>query len=533
MTDILIRNLKVAFSATEEEICALAIGKAKGVGGIVLRAGLNKRSVDARKKPICFVCSVAVCLENTLSDRALAAIDACRILPAEFSPRHGSEKLSHRPVVVGFGPCGMFSALLLAEEGYRPIVLERGGDIDDRARSVDTFASRQILDTECNVQFGAGGAGTFSDGKCVTRINDGLCRYVLTRLVEFGAPESLLYLAKPHIGTDNLRILVKNIAARILALGGEIRYRTKLLSIIRKDGRVTAVKTDRGIIPCEIVILAIGHSARDTYETLYREGYEMAAKDFSVGVRIEHLQEEIDAAMYGSDADISRIGHAEYTLSRRYGERGVYSFCMCPGGQVMASASEEGGVVTNGMSNFARDGKNANSAIAVSVLKNDYGADPMKAISFQRSIEQAAYLAGGSNYAAPVQTVGDFISRKSGSHFGKVLPTYMNGFVREADLRSVFPDHLCDLLSDGLQAFDRQIRGFCAPYAILTGAETRTSAPLRILRNDAFTAIGCEGLYPGGEGAGYAGGITSAALDGVRIVSAIMEKYAIPGISGE
>ena len=524
---ILLRNLKVPVGVTEEEICAIASRKAAKAGGKVLRSGLNKRSVDARKRDhLQFVCSVALTLANRLSPEKLAALDACEIEQANLKLTFGEEKLSDRPLVVGFGPCGMFAAVILAENGYRPIVIERGGDISERAEKVALFHEKQILDESCNVQFGAGGAGTFSDGKCVTRVNDPLCRYVLERLVGFGAPESLLTLAKPHIGTDRLRELVARVEDYIVAHGGEVRYHTKLTGVKTVGGKVTAAATDAGEIPCGALVLAIGHSARDTYEMLGKSGFALQPKDFSVGVRIEHLQEEIDAAMYGRNADIASLGHAEYTLSKREGDRGVYTFCMCPGGLVMAAASEAGGVVVNGMSYFARDGKNANSAVAVSVLRSDYGDTPEKAIAFQRKIERAAFAAGGSNYYAPIQTVGDFLTGGKGTLPTKVRPTYMNGDgVTPADLHTVLPPFVTSMLERGIAAFDRQIAGFAAPYAVLTGAETRTSSPIRILREETLHTGNLDNLYPGGEGAGYAGGITSAALDGVRIAAAILKRY--------
>ncbi|MBQ8289161.1 MAG: hypothetical protein IJX76_10455, partial [Clostridia bacterium] len=427
-----------------------------------------------------------------------------------------------RPVVVGFGPAGMFAALLLAEEGCCPIVLERGDDIYARAARVEQFLQTGKLDTDSNIQFGAGGAGTFSDGKLITRINDARCSYVLRRLCEFGADPDILVNARPHIGSDRLPSVVEEIARRVRTLGGEIRYRTKLTGIrTGLSGQVTAVLTDSGEIGTDTVVLAIGHSARDTYRYLIEGGYTIEAKPFSVGVRIEHLQDDINYAMYGKAAE--KLPPAEYNLSYREGERGVYSFCMCPGGTVVAATSEEGGVVTNGMSNSTRDGRNSNSALAVSILPADFGGTPEGAISFQRKLEVAAFAAGGGNYDAPLQTVGDFLSGKQGTAPSRIASTYRGGnHFALCDLHALLPSYAGDLLSTGIRRFARQIEGFDAPDALLTGLETRTSAPLRILRGTDRQAVGHPGLYPCGEGAGYAGGITSAATDGIATAIAVV-----------
>ena len=395
-----------------------------------------------------------------------------------------------------------------------------------RQKKVKNFLEKGILDENCNIQFGAGGAGTFSDGKLVTRVNDPMGATVLETLHRFGAPESILTLARPHIGTDMLAAVVENIRNEIVWLGGEVLF-GRCLEGFRTNlsGRVTAVRTNEGEIPCGPVILAIGHSARDSYRMLYRDGYQLTAKDFSVGVRVEHLQEDIDRALYG-DADISLLGHAEYSLSYREGERGVYSFCMCPGGTVVCASSEEGGLVVNGMSNYRRNGRNANAAIAVSVLKGDYGNDPMKAIAYQRAIETAAYTGAGGGYRAPMQTLGNFLKGKKGGISKTVTPTFREGnFLTEASLADILPAHVTEFLKKGFPQFERSIRGYNNPDAVLTGVETRTSAPLRILREDTLTAPGHDNLYPAGEGAGYAGGITSAAIDGLRVASAIIARY--------
>lgn len=532
---ILFHNIKAGLSDPAGDALAAAEAKLRAVGIKASHLVLTKRSVDARKKDdICYVCSVAATLSAPPSPKKLKALGAVVVEEEEITPVKGNEQPpkgengeSLRPVVVGFGPAGMFSALLLAEEGYRPIVLERGDNVEERTRRVNEFLQTGKLSTDSNIQFGAGGAGTFSDGKLITRINDAKCSWVLRRLVEFGADPDILVNARPHIGSDKLPVIVENIARRIVALGGEIHYRTKLTAIrTGVRGEVIGAETSQGVIPTHAIILAIGHSARDTYEWLIARDYIIQPKAFSVGVRIEHLCEDINRAMYGAAADL--LPPAEYNLSYRQGERGVYSFCMCPGGTVMASSSEEGGVVTNGMSNSARDGRNSNSALAVSVLPEDYGNDPLGAIAFQRSLEQKAFVAGGSCYNAPLQTVGDFLGGKQGSAPDRILSTYRGGdHYTLCDLHGVLPPFVSEMLEIGIRRFGGQIKGFDTPDALLTGVETRTSAPLRILRGENREAPGHSGLYPCGEGAGYAGGITSAAIDGIGCALALMARFAL------
>jgi uncharacterized FAD-dependent dehydrogenase len=416
---------------------------------------------------------------------------------------------------------------MLAEEGYSPIILERGGDVSERVKAIDSFIKTRVLDTSTNIQFGAGGAGTFSDGKLVTRINDGLCAYVLRRFVEFGAPEEILYLAKPHIGTDVLMKVVQNILDRIESLGGKICYHTRFIATGLDCGRINRVKTSSGDIEAGALVLAIGHSARDTYEELMTSGVAIEGKNFSVGMRIEHLAEDIDRAMYGDMAGAPGLGHAEYNLSHNTKQRGVYTFCMCPGGEVVAAASECGGVVVNGMSRHARDGKNSNSAVVCSIFKEDYGCEPKKAIEFQRKIEKSAYEAGGRDYSAPIILLSDFFDGKLKTEPGEVVPTYMGGTgVKLASPYDYLPEIVCDGIKNAIIDFDKKIHGFAKGTSVLTGAETRTSAPIRILRNsETGLGLGFENLYPAGEGAGYAGGITSAAIDGVRCALALMKKY--------
>lgn len=508
----------------------------RGIGISVADRSLDicKKSVDARKKDdIKLVYSVAFGgTEFSLKERArILKLGAREICPEELELVYGSEKMSARPLVVGMGPAGMFCALILAEQGYRPIIIDRGDSVYDRVAALERFYTTHVLDTESNVQFGAGGAGTFSDGKLLTRINDPKCTYVLDTLARFGAPEEIKIKAKPHVGTDVLRKVVDSILSQIERLGGEVIYRCRLDSIFENsDGTVTAVTT-KGQFSASCVVLALGHSARDTYRTLIENQFEVIAKPISVGVRIEHKRSFIEDALYGKYAGNPNLGAAEYALSDTRGERGVYTFCMCPGGEVMAAASEEGGVVVNGMSHNARNGENSNSAVAVSVKVEDIspveGNLALGAIEFQRKIERAAYLAGGGGYAVPVQTVGDFLSDRRGTEPSEVQPTYMNGTnFKTASMDEVLPNFVCSSLRYGLGSFDKKIKGFASDTALLSGAETRTSSPLRILRGENMTALGKKSIYPCGEGAGYAGGITSAAVDGVKTALAIISRFA-------
>ena len=530
MQKYIINNIKLPYRTSKDAaltIAEKALLKFFSKRSIVSLA-ISKRSLDARKRDnINFVYSVTAEVEDEreIAEQKLLACGITRVREEELSPAFGTEAMAGRPVVVGFGPCGMFCALMLAEYGYRPIVLERGGDIGERERAVEKFISEQVLDENNNIQFGAGGAGTFSDGKLVTRINDKKCSFVLKTLVELGAPAQVLYEAKPHIGTDILKKVVANMRARLLELGAEIYFNTKFTGFSASAGKVTKVVTDKGEFECSLVVLALGHSARDTFEMLMEKGLSFVPKAFSVGVRIEHLQEEIDKGLYGSSAGDPLLPKGEYNLSHREGERGAYTFCMCPGGTVMAAASEAGGVVTNGMSRYARDGKNANAAVAVSILPEDFGESAKGAIEFQRALERKAFELGGKNYFAPAQTVGDFLSGGRGTLPTKVEPTYMNGKVAMADMHELLPAPSARLLENGLRDFGRKLPGYDAPYAVLTGIESRTSSPVRILRGESYTALGYDNIYPCGEGAGYAGGITSAAVDGINCAMHIMARY--------
>lgn len=519
---------------SESEVLRRVKGRLKslGVASGGLELSIFKKSVDARRRSdIKLVYSVEVSVDA--SDRSvcktLERIGAKRLEDSTLQFCYGDRERTQRPLVVGMGPAGMFCALILAEQGHRPIIIDRGDCVSERAEAVERFYRTGVLDTECNIQFGAGGAGTFSDGKLMTRINDPRCAYVLDVFERFGAPSEIKKLAKPHIGTDVLRGVVDRILSYIESLGGQVIYRCKLTGISESEHGYTCVHTTQGDIACEDVVLALGHSARDTYKMLIGSGYSVEPKPISVGVRIEHRREDIEHMLYGDMAGHKALGAAEYSLSDTRRERGVYTFCMCPGGEVMGAASEEGRVVVNGMSRYARDGINSNSAIAVSLRVSDYeaydGSLALGAIELQRKIEAAAFEAGGRDYSAPIQTVGDFMSGTHGSEPTRVIPTYMGGKCRCSDMGQVLPSVVTEYLRYGISSFDGKMHGFADPRAILTGAETRTSAPVRILRSENLCAIGHEGIYPCGEGAGYAGGITSAAVDGVRVALEIIKKY--------
>ncbi len=486
-------------------------------------ARVFRKSIDARRKnSVKFVFSVCVDIGDATAAECekLKASGVKFYTEPSFNAEPGTEKAEGRIVIAGFGPAGMFCALELAERGYRPVVYERGSCVAERVRKVETFLSGGPLDTNCNVQFGAGGAGTFSDGKLTTRINDPAVSYVLDRLVGLGAPEDVRWQAKPHIGTDILRRVVENADRRVREAGGEIFYDTAV-SVSR--GTVFA---DRQMIDASALVLAVGHSARDTYRELMAGGFDVSPKAFSCGVRIEHEQAWLDRAMYGDLAEDGFLPHAEYSLSHREGDRGVYSFCMCPGGTVVAASDEDGGVVTNGMSNRGRDGRCANSALAVSVLPGDFGSTPAGAIEFQRNLERTAYAAGGGGFYAPVQLVRDFLENRPSRKLGAIVPTYMGGRVTPCDLHGVLPGFITGMLERGLLAFDKKIPGFAGDCIPLTGVETRTSSPVRILRGETLEAIGVRDVYPCGEGAGYAGGIVSAAVDGLRVARALISRFS-------
>ena len=521
---IKVSNIKLPVGASTEEVFAAARKKLGVSPKQVLSEKLLRRSVDARRGTVQLVFSVAVETNQRVS---LNGTDTTELKRKETeTPEPGTLKLKNRPVIAGFGPCGMFCALTLARMGYRPLVLERGADVETRTKKVEGFWQGGDFDKKTNVQFGEGGAGTFSDGKLTTRIGDSLIDSVLEDFVKHGAPEDILYQAMPHIGTDVLKNVVKSIREEIISLGGEVRFLSQITDIRIQNGRLTAVVVNETEeIPCEILVLSIGHSARDTYEMLLNRGVSMIQKPFSVGVRTEHLQEDIDRAMYGSFAGHPDLGAAPYQVSYREEERGCYSFCMCPGGSVVCAASEENTVVVNGMSHRARDGVNANSAICVNVSGKDFGSEhPLAGMAFQRGLEQKAFRMGGGDYSAPVQLLGDYIDGTVSKKFGRVTPSILRGTCF-ADLNDLLPSDVNALMKKGFARFEKNIRGFAAKDTVLTGVETRTSAPVRIVRNAELESESVKGLMPAGEGAGYAGGIMSAAVDGKKVAFSIISAY--------
>ncbi|WP_296045248.1 NAD(P)/FAD-dependent oxidoreductase [uncultured Alteromonas sp.] len=439
------------------------------------------------------------------------------------------ENLTHRPVVVGLGPCGIFAALILAQMGFKPIVLERGKAVRERTKDTFGFWRKQPLNPESNVQFGEGGAGTFSDGKLYSQVKDRkhYGRKVLHEFVEAGAPEEILYVSKPHIGTFKLVSMVEKMRQQIIDLGGEIRFssRVEKLDLDEEEGQYSVKGlhlSDGSYLACKQVIMALGHSARDTFQNLYDQGVYMEAKPFSIGFRIEHEQSMIDHCRFGDNAGNPILGAADYKLVHHCKNgRTVYSFCMCPGGTVVAAASEPGRVVTNGMSQYSRHERNANSAIVVGITpEQDYPGHPLAGIELQRRLEELAFKAGGENYNAPGQLIGDFLADKPSAELGEVTPSYTPG-VTLTDLSKVVPDYVTQAIREAIPAFDRQIKGFAKADGTLTGVETRTSSPVCIKRDKDYQSINVKGLYPAGEGAGYAGGIWSAGIDGIRVAEAL------------
>ena len=527
---ILVRDIRLPLSAGEPQAFEKALHLARIPRSKAAHLGVARLSVDARHGQPKLVYTIAVTLKDEGEESAYAEASPCVAIrgKTDLSVQNGTQRLPHRPVVCGLGPAGLFAALLLARQGYKPIVLERGPALDERVKAVEHFSATGELDPNANIQFGEGGAGTFSDGKLTTRVGDPLCAFVTDAFLQHGAPADIAWRQKPHVGTDLLRGIIRSIRQEIIALGGEVRFNTALTGLKIENGALASVETTAGDFACEQLILAVGHSARDTFAMLHGSGLPLECKPFSVGFRAEHLQTEIDKSLYHAAAGHPVLPVGEYQLSQHVsGGRCVYTFCMCPGGQVVASASEKGCVVTNGMSYHARSGKNANAAVVVSVGGKDFGDDPRRAIAFQRELEARAYAAGRSagEYAAPAENIQSFLEGRGQLNIGRVQPTYDRG-VTAADLGALLPGELADTLRAGLRAYERKIAGYTAPEAILTGLETRTSSPVRLKREENFECSQLAGLYPCGEGAGYAGGIMSAAVDGLRVARAIISRYA-------
>lgn len=518
-------SLDSDFSDIENEAAkALKINKNR-----ILKTEVFRRSVDCRKGEVRFVYTADVTVDGD-EDKILASLNTSRVSKCEkysYNIPLSKRKSTLPPVVAGFGPSGMFAALILARSGHRPTVIERGRDVESRTADVNRFWSTRVLDETSNIQYGEGGAGTFSDGKLTTGIKDSRCRFVFEEFVSHGAPEDILYNAKPHIGTDKLKGVVKNIREEIIFLGGTVLFETQLVNIIVANGFIhgVTVRDKEGRekdIETDSLILSIGHSARDTIEMLYGKGINMMQKPFSVGARIEHSQEMINDCQYGKYKNHPKLKAADYKLACHppHG-RGAYTFCMCPGGTVVCASSKEGGVVTNGMSEYARNGENANSAVLVGVEPADFPDEhPLSGFKLQRNIEEKAFALGGGDYTAPAQLVGDFLENRKSIRLGAVKPTFPTG-VAMSDISTVLPKKVVDTMRDALVQMDKKLPGFAMAEAVLTAPETRSSSPVRIIR-DEFYQTNIRGLYPCGEGAGYAGGIVSAAVDGVKCAEAVL-----------
>lgn len=511
-----LKDVKIRENLSDEEVFKIAAKKNGVDESKVTSWHIFKKSIDARNKDdVHFVYTIDIeCSDKKIVSR-LTKIDEIKLPEITLN-----RKSKLRPVIIGAGPAGLFAALMLARNGVKPLVIEQGKCVDERIDDVKIFKETGKLNVMSNVHFGEGGAGTFSDGKLNTGISSPYIKFVLEEFVKHGAPNQILYMNKPHVGTDNLVNVVKNIREEVISLGGEFLFNEKVTDFEIADGKIKAVICSKRI-ETDTVILAIGHSSRDTFERLHELGFNMEMKSFSVGTRIEHKQEMINVSQYGDKTKL-KLPPAEYKLVYHGENRSLYTFCMCPGGEVVASSSENGTIVTNGMSYFARDGENANSAILVDVRPNDIeGTSPLRGMYFQKELEEKAFELGGKNYYAPAQKVGDFLNKRVSTSFGKVKPTYMPG-VTYVDMHDILPKFITDTMEEGIKDFDKKIKGFADEDALLTGVETRSSSPVRINRNDELQS-NIAGIYPCGEGAGYAGGITSAAVDGIRCAIKVLE----------
>ncbi len=546
-----IRNIKLGLDDDEQEI-GIKIGKKLNISPSDINIiKILRRSIDARNKgQIHFIYNLLVDIK---SEKKLIKkwIDSFSDDIKEYSYNNdinaffGDQLLNGRVVVIGSGPAGMFSALELAKNGYKPLIIERGEKVEERDSSVETFFATGKLNKDSNIQFGEGGAGTYSDGKLTTRIKDSRCDKVFQTLVKMGAPKEIEYSHKPHIGTDILRSVVKNIRAEIITNGGEILFNSKLVDLNIVNGTIKSIRIEKtkkdslntkkvenehDIIDVGAVILAIGHSSRDTYEMLKDRAVAMEPKPFAIGLRIEHSQDLINSSQYGNYASHPKLGAADYSLAMRSktSGRSAYSFCMCPGGYVVAASSEDGQVVVNGMSEYKRNSKNSNSAIVVNVNPSDFGEGLLAGIEFQRHWERMAFKYGGGEFFAPGQSIKSFMGMVNReTEKTELSPSYKPG-LKIANLENVLPTYVISTLREGLSEFEKKIKGFVSGNGFLTGVETRTSAPVRILRDENHKSINIDNLYPSGEGAGYAGGIVSASVDGIKCAEALMKKYSRP-----
>ena len=517
---IRISNIKIYEDISNEEILNKVIKKFNIKKEDINNWNISKKSVDARKKnDVHYSYSIDIDIKNEnslLNKKNISKIEISKTQKIQINLNK-----SINPIIIGAGPSGLFAALTFIENGYKPIIIEQGESVENRVKTISNFTDNGILNTNSNVQFGEGGAGTFSDGKLTTNINSPYCKKVLELFVKFGAPEQILYLTKPHIGTDNLINILQNMRKYIILNGGEFKFNTKFIdfeTINNHISKINILHLDTNIeetIKCDTLILAIGHSSRDTFYKIHEKGLILEPKNFSVGVRIEHLQSEINKSQYGTQTKL-KLPPAEYKLAYHQEDgRSCYTFCMCPGGTVMPSSSEENTIVTNGMSNFARNGKNANSAVLVNITPADFKKqNPLSGIDFQKDLEKKAFILGGSNYFAPIQRFEDFDKNIKSTFIGSVEPTYKPG-VTLSNLNTIMPDFVSNTLKNGIKYFDTKLNGFANPDSILTGMETRSSSPVKILRNEDFVS-NINGIYPCGEGAGYAGGIMTASVDGIK-----------------
>ena len=528
MIKLKIDNIKIREDLRQVDIIKKACIKNKIDFNLVQDWQILKKSIDARNKNDIFY-NYAVMLEvKKEMDKKHLSKNVSIITDEEVSTNEIKvlRKSSRPPIIIGAGPAGLFCALTLIDNGIKPIIVEQGKEVNKREQDVNLFFKEGILNTSSNVQFGEGGAGTFSDGKLTTNLHTPLCKKVIDEFIKFGAPDQIAYINKPHIGTDNLVKIVANMRNYIIQNGGKFLFNTKAVDFTTKENKINSlicIQDGQALeLDTDTVILAIGHSSRDMFKTLYKKNVNIEQKNFSVGVRIEHKQEMINKAQYGTNTKL-KLPPAEYKLAYHGENHSCYTFCMCPGGKVVASSSEENTIVTNGMSKFARDEENANSAILVNVTPNDLNSsDPFAGMYFQKELEEKAFILGGKNYYAPIQRVEDFLNNKKSTFIGEVKPSYKPG-VTLSNLQEILPDFVIKTLKEGIIYFDSKLKGFGLPDSILTGVETRSSSPITIKRNEELMS-NIEGLYPCGEGAGYAGGIVSAAVDGIKVGRAILQK---------